>query len=1418
MSEYSKNAILVAGMHRSGTSALTRVFSLLGADLPKRLAPALPNNNETGFWESVDLMVEHDALLASAGSFWNDWTEFNPDWYASAEAGKYKKIIGDIVRQDFAESSLFVIKDPRICRFLPFWLELVQELTIKPFIIIPVRNPLEVAQSLKKRDGFPLVKSGLLWLRHVLDAVYYAQNYPIAFLSYEQLMQDWQGFVKSMQQQIDFAFPCQSPLSELEIERYLQEDQQHNSASLENLKQSAEFSEHIVQAYEWLLRLVAGEQRQDALQGLLNLRQQFNQDSATYAKVLLAEEQLNVEQRRKLQAQHLDYIEHLKRVQANDLNTTKAEYESALRVIESNANVYQSNVHTCNSTIQAKEQLLKLRAEQYTKSLNKLEEQQRQQLDFKQAQLVDHAKKIHELEVTKKRLEAELTSIARDRSALRIKLLGLTESTSKPSRIISSELKGGFKRQGVNSEVKAAQPLLKLIKESGLLDEEFYRSVYPETAQLSTPLVDHYYFIGAKQGYQPNALFNAVWYIKQNADLQHSDENPVVHYLNKGVRSNRQTHPLLAVRWYLEQYPDVARDVEQQKINPLWHYLYYGGTELRNPNPLFLAAYYLAEYPEIKLSGLNPLVYYLKYGHEWQMDPHPLFDSAYYLRQIGSVLPEGVSALEHYLTNQHYWRVAPSACFDGGWYLAENIDVQASAVHPLVHYITHGHKDGRKPHPKADQEDFIRQYQIKFRKAGIELALPPTRTNQAKPATLINPSLERILSFEEQPLRPPSSSFIQNQLVIHWVTCDFARQGGGGNMTIFRFIRLFELFGHQQHIWLHNQVVHKAETDAYEDLVRHYQQTSAQIHFVDESFNQASGDIIIATDWESVWPVLAAAAFKRRFYFVQDHEPSFFAVGSNSLAAEMTYHEDLDCICAGPWLEKLMRERYGRWATHFWLAADQQVYYPAVTKLTHEIPRVAFYARISTSRRAVELGVLALNYLADLGLSFHVEVYGGDNNTQWLEQVSFNYTDHGVLSAEELGYLYRSCDLGMVFSATNYSLVPQEMMACDLAVLELEGDNTLTVFPEGTVVLAKPHPRAIAERLQQLLLDQELRTKTAKLGGEWARQFDWQATAQAVNQAVQQRLLDLGYQAEPVPIQNIKASIVIPTLNGGDLLIKVVDKVLAQQAPWPFELLIIDSGSTDGSIEALSHKNLRIHAIPKSEFSHGGTRNLGVELTTGEYVAFLTQDALPVDQFWLFHLVATLEHEPAAAGAFGKHLAYPEASAFVKRDLETHFNHLAQYPLYLDKDTDTERFETAEAGWRQVLHFYSDNNACLRRSVWQQIPYPVIEYGEDQVWADRIIKAGYKKAYALNAVVYHSHDYAEQETFERSQIEANFFYRQFGYLLLVGQSAYLKTLNALNKQDSLYADLNGVSAEALNKQMALNAARLKGYLAVGLDA
>jgi rhamnosyltransferase len=95
---------------------------------------------------------------------------------------------------------------------------------------------------------------------------------------------------------------------------------------------------------------------------------------------------------------------------------------------------------------------------------------------------------------------------------------------------------------------------------------------------------------------------------------------------------------------------------------------------------------------------------------------------------------------------------------------------------------------------------------------------------------------------------------------------------------------------------------------------------------------------------------------------------------------------------------------------------------------------------------------------------------------------------------------------------------------------------------------------------------------------------------------------------------------------------------------------------------------------------------------------------------------------------------------------------------------DRDRY-SRDQGYRQFLHFFSDNNACLRRSVWERIPYPDVDFAEDQIWAKTIIEAGYAKAYAPAAAVYHSHSYNVIETARRAYDEAAAFQRLFGYNL-----------------------------------------------------
>ncbi|MFT6288916.1 MAG: rhamnosyltransferase [Alcanivorax sp.] len=256
----------------------------------------------------------------------------------------------------------------------------------------------------------------------------------------------------------------------------------------------------------------------------------------------------------------------------------------------------------------------------------------------------------------------------------------------------------------------------------------------------------------------------------------------------------------------------------------------------------------------------------------------------------------------------------------------------------------------------------------------------------------------------------------------------------------------------------------------------------------------------------------------------------------------------------------------------------------------------------------------------------------------------------------------------------------------------------------------------------------------------------------------------------------MKASVIIPTKNAGRQFENVLRAVLSQQTPWEFDVLVVDSGSTDGTVEFVkATAGVCLHEIPSAEFGHGKTRNLAIALTAGEFVAVITHDALPVNDRWLVEMVAAAEQSDNVAGVFGRHLAYEHDGPFMERDLRVHFDGFMDWPAVMSLE-DPARY-SADAGYRQLLHFFSDNNACLRRSVWEQIPYPDVDFAEDQLWAKQVIEAGYAKAYANKAVVFHSHTYGFINVFRRSFEEARALNRLFGYQLcptvaqMLGQSA-----------------------------------------------
>lgn len=267
-------------------------------------------------------------------------------------------------------------------------------------------------------------------------------------------------------------------------------------------------------------------------------------------------------------------------------------------------------------------------------------------------------------------------------------------------------------------------------------------------------------------------------------------------------------------------------------------------------------------------------------------------------------------------------------------------------------------------------------------------------------------------------------------------------------------------------------------------------------------------------------------------------------------------------------------------------------------------------------------------------------------------------------------------------------------------------------------------------------------------------------------------------------------SVIIPVKNGLPHFRRVIDMLKKQHLDAPFEVIVIDSGSRDGSKEAVpaDDPRFRIVEIESSSFGHGKTRNLGVELSRGDYCAFLTHDAAPANEFWLQELLRPLREDDTVAGVFGRHLAYESATPFTRWELETHFEGLRQWPVV--RITDAREY-IRNQGLRQVYHFYSDNSSCMRKSVWRKLPYPDVDFAEDQMWAKTVVEAGYAKAYAYESVVYHSHDYSPWERLQRSYDEARALNELFGYELGATRRNALRQAWRTTGRDFLLAWRNG---------------------------
>ncbi len=351
------------------------------------------------------------------------------------------------------------------------------------------------------------------------------------------------------------------------------------------------------------------------------------------------------------------------------------------------------------------------------------------------------------------------------------------------------------------------------------------------------------------------------------------------------------------------------------------------------------------------------------------------------------------------------------------------------------------------------------------------------------------------------PLLPPVPGVAEHTPLHVAIVIPPFRKGSGGHDTIFRIFSEIERLGHTCSVWIDDPrgEMHEAPAVIRERIRTEFAALDAPVFVGFDDWYGA--DVALATGWQTVFPVLQLGATRARAYFVQDHEPEFYATAAEQRWAAETYTKGLHAICASPWLADIVRERYGGTASVFQLGQDPTVYHPR--DIARRRDMVVFYGRSVTARRAVPLGLLALAELYRRRPDTRIVIYGDPKPND----TSFPYEHAGVAAQEQLAWLYSEATAGLCLSMTNYSRVPQEMMACGLPCVDLAGYSSESVFgADGPAELSGFSIVELADHLERLMDDETLWQRRSDAGRAFVAAHTWEAAAREVEAGLRDAL------------------------------------------------------------------------------------------------------------------------------------------------------------------------------------------------------------------------------------------------------------------------------------------------------------------------
>jgi GT2 family glycosyltransferase len=685
-SSTANTAICIAGAHRSGTSMLTRLLHSCGLYLgpESALMPAQPDNPD-GFWEHLGFVATNDELLNELGGAWDLPPKANEDF--KDPRLDPLRLKARLLVEGFNSSSIWGWKDPRNSLTLAFWQNLLP--TLKTLII--VRNPLEVAYSLRERNGTSYSFGLRLW-------EIYNEHLLWATTPKNRIVSHYDSFFDDPQEELRriLSFIGLPESKAANAVALISRERRHTHFTTQQLLDT-QIPARLFQLYQQLSaqagRVTDAELAASSKVGEQLSRKDKGSDAALAAPLppsgalnlaVLEAEKL----RKELAAQQAEF---------QRLNAHISQISAAVH--RSEEELKQRDAAIADLEARGTQELQHLNSE--IRDLKNSVETDRIQLAAKSSQTAELTDKLGKLNqdvksfvevfgLTRERLQDSdsaaavlIQSLSRDIRLIRKRKflwkacrLWQNMFSREPTQHIPSNPK--ITAEALKQKLQALRRTLKSKKTSPAMALSVMAEVIALQAQvrqalaslrLASLLRPQQKTIRAReQVFSPatsklSTLFDPQWYLGQNPEVKRARMDPLQHYLRYGGQMGRDPHPLFETKWYLNQQPELTNIA----LTPLEHYVSYGAREGRSPHPEFDAQFYVKNHPDSVIGETTPLAHYLTVGWKLGYRPNPRFDPQFYLRTYP--------------------------------------DVAAANIEPFTHFVSRGQKEGRKTAGSIDSTE-----------------------------------------------------------------------------------------------------------------------------------------------------------------------------------------------------------------------------------------------------------------------------------------------------------------------------------------------------------------------------------------------------------------------------------------------------------------------------------------------------------------------------------------------------------------------------------------------------------------------------------------------------------------------------------------------------------------------------------------